>query len=269
MSKRVTGRTLLGDILWAPWSAVAWVLSMAWMVFLFVVTIPLCLFRPFEKFQMIWCHPQLGWPVRFTFSRLRVEIDPRYDRSRVSVFAQNHVTAMDANIACGSIPVPMCGLENASHLNVPGYGWLLRMANAIPVRKGARRYQELAAAFRERASRGISILTFPEAHRTRDGNVQPFKRGVFRMARDAGLPIAPVCTRGAFRMLPKGALTSRPSLIEVYIGPQVETEGLSDRQLEILGGRMRETMQAWIDRREKRADLYLAPLDPAEAENVA
>jgi 1-acyl-sn-glycerol-3-phosphate acyltransferase len=181
------------------------------------------------------------------------------------VFVQNHVSMLDANIACGSIPVPLCGLENASHLHVPGYGWVLRMANAIPVRKGARRYEELAAAFRERASRGISVLAFPEAHRTRDGNVQPFKRGVFRMARDAGLPIVPVCTRGAFRMLPKGAITGRPSLIEVYIGPQVETEGLSDRQLEILAERMRETMQAWVDRREKRADLYLAPIEGDEA----
>jgi 1-acyl-sn-glycerol-3-phosphate acyltransferase len=146
---------------------------------------------------------------------------------------------------------------------------VLKMANAIPVRKGARRYEEISAAFRERASRGISILTFPEAHRTKDGNVQPFKRGVFRMARSAGLPIVPVCTRGAFRMLPKGAITSRPGMVEVWIAPQVETTGLSDRQLEILAERVREVMQIWIDRREKRPEIYLAPLVEDSAENVA
>ncbi len=269
MSTHAAERSTLGSILWLPWSICAWLLTMAWMAFLFVSAIPIRLFLPFEKFQMTWPHPQVAWAIRLAFSRLRVEIDPRFDHSRVNVFAQNHVTVLDANIGCGAIPVPICGLENASHLNVPGYGWLLRMANAIPVRKGARRYEELAAAFRERASRGISILTFPEAHRTRDGNVQPFKRGVFRMAREAGLPIVPVCTRGAFEMLPKGAFTIRPSTVEVYIGPQVETAGLSDRQLEILGERIRETMQIWIDRREKRPDLYLAPIEDDEAENVA
>ncbi len=270
MSLRTTGRTLLGEILWAPWSLFCWVWSAAWLTFVLVSILPFCLFRPFEKWQTIWGHALVGCVVRFTFSRLVVEMDPRYDRSRTNVLAQNHVSMLDACIACGSIPVPFCGLENAAHLMVPGYGWLLRMANAIPVRKGTRRYEELAAAVAERASRGISILASPEAHRTLDGNVQPFKRGVFRMARDAGIPIVPVCTRGAYRLLPKGAFTSRPSVVEVYIGPQVETKGLSNRQLEILAERVRETMQAWVDRREKRADLYLAPLDDDdEAENVA
>ena len=115
----------------------------------------------------------------------------------------------------------------------------------------------------------MPVFTFPEAHRTRDGNVQPFKRGVFRMAREAGLPITPVCTRGAFRMLPKGAITSRPSVVEVWIAPQVETAGLSDRQLEILAERIREVMQIWIDRREKHAEIYLAPIVDDSAENVA
>lgn len=263
------GRTWLGEILWLPWSLVAWVMSITWMLWLFTSAIPLRLLMPFEKFQLFWPHPQMGWPIRFTFTRLKTEIDPGYDRTRVGVFAMNHVSMMDACIATGSIPVPMCGLENASHLLLPGYGWVLKLANAIPVRKGARRYEEIAAAFRERASRGISILTFPEAHRTKDGNVQPFKRGVFRMAREAGLPIAPVCTRGAFRMLPKGAITSRPGMVEVWIAPQVETTGLSDRQLEILAERIREVMQLWIDRREKRPEIYLAPLVEDSAENVA
>ena len=43
----------------------------------------------------------------------------------------------------------MCGLENAAHLKIPGYGWLLKMSNAIPVRKGEGRLPEPGACRRE------------------------------------------------------------------------------------------------------------------------
>lgn len=201
----------------------------------------------------------LGWPVYFTLSRKHVHVDPRYDKKRVVVFVQNHVSMMDGNIACGAVRVPMCGLENASHLKVPGYGWLLTAANAIPVERGAGRYRKIAEAFRERASRGVSILTFPEAHRTKDGKLQPFKRGVFTIARDAGLPIVPLAVRGAYRMLPKGAITCRPSKVEIYMAPPIETEGLTDAQIPELMERVSTVIEAWVERGEKLGDLCLQP----------
>jgi 1-acyl-sn-glycerol-3-phosphate acyltransferase len=254
------GRTLIGSLLWLPFSLAAWVLSIVWMILLFISLLPLWAFRPFEKIQLLWAHPMLGWPVYFTFSRFRREEDPRYDRKRVVMFVQNHVSMFDGVIACASIRVPLCGLENAAHLKVPGYGWLLRGANAVPVEKGARRYVQLAEAIKERAARGISIVTFPEAHRTLDGKVQPFRRGVFRMARDAGIPIVPLGVRGAFRMLPKGALTMRPANLEVYVAPPIETEGLSDQQLVEVMDRAHQVLTAWVERREKLGDLCVEPI---------
>lgn len=237
--------------MWAPWSAVGWMATLGWMGTIAASMLPLTLAVPFERIQVrLGFQPAVAWPLWLLLSPLEVTYDPAYDRSRVSLFAMNHVSMLDANIACGSIPVPMCGLENASHLKVPGYGWLLKMSNAIPVRKGEGRLPGIVEAFRERASRGISVLAFPEAHRTLDGKLRPFKSGVFRAARDAGLPIVPVATRGAFRMLPKGAVTMRPSRIEVYVAPQIDTEELSDEQLPALMEHVREVMEGWIERKE-------------------
>lgn len=249
--------------MWLPFSIASWLTCMSWMIALFVSVLPVMIFVPFERLQLWWAHPMLGWPVRFTLSRLKVHVDPRYDKKRVVVFVQNHVSMLDANIACGSIRVPLCGLENASHLKVPGYGWLLTSANAIPVERGAGRYKKIAEAFRERASRGISILTFPEAHRTIDGKLRPFKRGVFTIARDAGLPIVPLAVRGAWRMLPKGALTCRPAKIEVYMAPPIETAGLTDEQIPELMERVRRVIEAWVERGEKLGDLCLQPFSSA------
>lgn len=253
-------RSLVGNVLWAPWSTVGWVGTLAWMGTIAASMLPLTLVVPFERIQSTLFQPATAWPLYLLLSPLEVTYDPAYDRSRVSLFAMNHVSMLDANIACGSIKVPLCGLENAAHLKIPGYGWLLKMSNAIPVRKGEGRLPEIVAAFRERASRGISVLAFPEAHRTLDGKLRPFKSGVFRAARDAGLPIVPIATRGAYRMLPKGAFTMRPSRIEVYIAPHIETEGLSDDDLPKLMERVREVLEGWIERKEMLGHRCAEPL---------
>lgn len=224
------------------------------------VMLPMTLVMPFERFQARFFQPAVGWPLWLLFTPLKVTYDEGYDRSRVAVFMMNHVCMMDANIGCGSIPVPMCGLENAAHLNLPGYGWLLRMSNAIPVPKGEGRYLKIAEAFRERESRGISVLTFPEAHRTLDGKLRPYRSGVFRAAIEAGMPIVPVCSRGAYHMLPKGAFTVRPSTVEVYVAPQIETKGLTMDDVPALMERVRVIQEAWLERREMLGELALEPL---------
>ena len=245
----------------------AWLLSAVWTTAILVSIAPCLIFVPFERVQVLWGHPMMGWVVNFAFGRFRVHEDPLYQRDRTVVFVQNHVSMLDGYIACGVIRTPLCGLENAAHLRVPGYGWMMRAANAIGVERGAGRYRKIASAMKERASRGISILTFPEGHRTLDGNVAPFRLGVFRMARDAGLPIVPVAVRGAFRLLPKGAITARPATLDVYIGPPIETAGLTDEQLPELADRVREVVAAWVERGEMRGELCLQPFErkPSQA----
>ncbi len=259
---------MLGNALWAPYTVAAFGGTLAWMGALWASALPVTLFKPFEKFQMKWVQPLVATPLKFAFSKLDVEHDPEFDKTKMSVFMQNHVTMMDANIACGSIPVPICGLENAAHLDVPGYGWLLKMSNAIPVRKGGKRYSEVAEAFAERASRGISILTFPEAHRTLDGKVGDFKRGVFLISVRSNLPIAPVCVRGAYKMLPKGEYTIRPSRIHVYMAPQIDTSNLTEDDVPELMERVQELMRAWVDDGVRRPELCTAPFGVARAKGV-
>ncbi|MCA9709617.1 MAG: 1-acyl-sn-glycerol-3-phosphate acyltransferase [Myxococcales bacterium] len=236
---------------------------MSWMGLIAGVMLPVTVFLPFERFQARFFQPAVSWPLWMLLSPLRVSYDRHYDRTRVSVFMQNHVSMLDACVGCGSIPVPMCGLENAAHLRLPGYGWLLRMSNAIPVRRGEGRYTQISEAFAERRSRGISVLTFPEAHRTLDGKLRPFKSGVFRAAIAAGMPIVPVCVRGMFHLLPKGALTMRPSTVEVYVAPQIETEGLDERHVQPLMERVRQVQEAWLERGEQLGHLCRAPIEPA------
>lgn len=58
------------------------------------------------------------------------------------------------------------------------------------------------------ADRGHAIVIYPEGRISRDGELQPFQRGVAVMSRDLHLPIVPCATAGLERFLPPG--TRRP-----------------------------------------------------------
>lgn len=256
MITKPADRSWAGEVFYAPYSVAVWIMTLSWMAGLVTSCVPLTWWRPFERFQTRWPQPQISWALRFGLNRLQVEYDEGYDHDAVTVFVQNHVSVLDGHVATGSIKQPFCGLENASHAKVPGYGWMMQMGNAIWVHpKRPNKYVEIAKAFRERASRGISVLTFPEGHRTMDGKLRPFRRGVFAIARDAGLPMSVLAVRGMRRVLPKGTFVLRPEKIEVYVGPQIQLAGLSDEELDGAMEAVRQVMDAWIERREKRPEL--------------
>jgi 1-acyl-sn-glycerol-3-phosphate acyltransferase len=53
---------------------------------------------------------------------------------------------------------------------------------------------------------GNSVMLFPEGTRTRDGIIQPFKTGAFRLALDTKSPILPVAIIGTYHAINKNSL---------------------------------------------------------------
>lgn len=213
------------------YSVAVWGLGFAWMAGVSVVWAVVRVLMPGRNTQDLIGAPGMAVCLRFTLSKVTILYDPGFVRGRTSVFCQNHVNLMDAHAACASIKQSFCGLMNSWQFYIPFYGWIMWLAEGIPVRSGARRYRGIASAAHDRAQRGISILVFPEAHRTRDGKVHAFKRGVFLMAREAGLPVVPLATRGMYELNHRGTWLLKPSDIKIYVGAQIETAGLSDEQL--------------------------------------
>jgi 1-acyl-sn-glycerol-3-phosphate acyltransferase len=67
---------------------------------------------------------------------------------------------------------------------------------------------------------GRSLVIFPEGTRTRDGNIQPFKRGGFLLAERTGLEIVPFVISGTGNIIPRKNLpiTSGPCHI-TFLAP--------------------------------------------------
>ena len=81
---------------------------------------------------------------------------------------------------------------------------------------------------------GGSLLFFPEGTRSRDGRLHRFKKGGFKLAMQARVPIIPVTIVGSRQVLPPDEIIFRPGPIVMYLDAPIPTAGLGDDDLEPL-----------------------------------
>ena len=207
-------------------------------------------FMPFRDFHRQFAAPGMAACIKLTGARVKAHYHPDLKPERPSVYLLNHVNVMDGHLASWVIPTPFCGLMLAWHFKIPAYGWMMRMSEGIAVYpRSEGRTGEITAQARDRVAKGLSILAFPEAHRTMDGRTREFRRGVFYMARDAGMPVVPMAARGMYDVKRKGSWKFTPGEIEVYVGRQYETEGLDDDGVRDLADEMHGIVDGWVEHR--------------------
>lgn len=187
--------------------------------------------------------------IRLSGTRWRAVVDPAVDPKTPYMFAQNHTNHFDHVWIYESTPHFKQGLELESHFNIPVYGWFMRARGTIPVRPGKEgQTPEVLANMRREIDKGHSILAFPEGHRTTTGRLMPFRKGVFFIARDLGLPIVPTTVVGAFDMMRKGSLMLRAGHeVTVYCDAPISTAGLPDSAIPELAEHVRSVMAARVD----------------------
>jgi 1-acyl-sn-glycerol-3-phosphate acyltransferase len=90
------------------------------------------------------------------------------------------------------------------------------------------------------ARHGASLFVFPEGSRSRDGQLQRFKAGMFLLAIENQLPVVPVTIRGSREVMPKGRLRVNPATVHVTVHPAIPTQDLSRNDARPLAERVRE-----------------------------
>ena len=141
------------------------------------------------------------------------------------LYVPNHTSFLDILSLTGFIPRPMKYVSKASILKIPLIGWPMSLAGHIALKTDSRRsqletFKDTVASLRD----GNSVITFPEGGRSQTGKLIPFKRGPFKMALQAGVPIVPVTIGGLARWYPKGTLLpiDVPKDVKVTIHPVVD-----------------------------------------------
>ena len=174
--------------------------------------------------------------------------DPAIDPARPCVYVANHQSLLDIPALALAMPVDFRVVAKRELLWIPIFGWALWLAGFVFIDRGDR---ERAIRSLERAARrvrrGTSIVVFAEGTRSPDGRLQPFKKGGFVMALQAGVPIVPVSIRGGHQVLPKGSLLPRRGTIEVAFGAPVDTSDYTfetrDALIEAVRGRLAAGLQ--------------------------
>jgi len=96
-------------------------------------------------------------------------------------------------------------LAKESLFRVPVLGWMFRKAEQVPVQRAGGSGADPLAAARRIAAAGHAVVIYPEGTLTRDPDLWPMrgKFGAVRTALDAGIPLIPVVSWGAQRILPR------------------------------------------------------------------
>jgi 1-acyl-sn-glycerol-3-phosphate acyltransferase len=229
-------------------SALLWVLSLIH----FFIAAPLLVFlnifldmRKHDWLQRAFCR-RIAF---FSGARVEVRCSPGFDPNRTSFFMANHVNVFDPFMLYCVIPQLVRGWELESHFKIPAYGWLMKRFGNVPV-PDVRRPSDLKRMWRltqDAIDRGTSLIIFPEAKRTRDGRLNEFQDGGFRVAQQLGVPIVPVSLAGSFRHHRTGHWMLWPATITVYLHDTIDTQGLRKEDVPALRERVRQIVSAPVE----------------------
>jgi 1-acyl-sn-glycerol-3-phosphate acyltransferase len=147
-----------------------------------------------------------------------------------AIFASNHESALDIWALFCVIPHNVRFLAKSELFKIPIFGWYLTLARFIKVDRSnhAKAVQALKRGA-EAVRGGISLIVFPEGTRSPDARVQPFKKGPFVLAMEAGVPVVPIAIAGAAALAPKGKIQVRPGTVRVAIGEPAHPRDFTDR----------------------------------------
>jgi 1-acyl-sn-glycerol-3-phosphate acyltransferase len=145
-------------------------------------------------------------------------------------------------------------LSKDTIFKIPVFGWLMRMANDIPIKRGKR--ESVVSAMqgcRDRLKQNVSVMIFPEGTRSKSEELLPFKDGAFKLAIEAGAPILPIAVAGTRNCMAKGSLAFGRARAKARVLPPIPTIGLKNTDLPALRDRTRQIIDD--ARRELQREL--------------
>ena len=163
--------------------------------------------------HFIWIYGR-GWLfIMLPFVRFRREGLTRSMIDTSCIIVINHFSFFDT-YCMALLPVSEIAFTiRAWPFKMPWYAPFMRLADYLDLETigwdGA--FQEGSRIL----AKGVSLLFFPEGHRSRDGQIQRFYSGPFKLAVETGVSILPLCIIGTDRLLPPNRWWLLPSKISL------------------------------------------------------
>jgi len=183
------------------------------------------------------------WVVRMGFrvAGIRMEVTglEAVPAGMACIFMANHVSNLDPPVLLPYIPGRTSVFLKRSLMKIPVLGYAMRLARFVPVDRGGDSAAALASTefAKSLLAEGISITTFVEGTRSRDGRLQSFKKGPFYLGMESGAPCVPISISGTESMMRKGSLKIRPGVVRVVFHAPVWPGEMASRDALMLAVR--------------------------------
>ena len=166
-------------------------------------------------------------------------------RERPAVFIFNHRNNFDPVIVGSLVKDNWTGVGKKELQKDPVVGTLGKLVDTVFIDREDP--QSAVASLKEAeelARKGLSVVIAPEGTRLDTKSVGPFKKGPFRLAMSAGVPIVPIVIRNAEAISARDSSTLHPGKVDVVVYPPLS---LADWTLDNLSDRIAEVRQLYID----------------------
>jgi len=148
------------------------------------------------------------------------QLDPK----QTYVFVANHRSYLDTATLFIHTGRRIGLLAKKELLKVPVLGVGMGFVNVMAIDRtnleSAIRTTEAAA---QRIRSGVSFAVFVEGTRAKPGELLPFKKGAFYMARQAGVPVVPVAIKYSDLLMGKGTGEAKSGTLEMVIMSPIST----------------------------------------------
>ncbi len=196
---------------------------------LIVLTIATALFTMIGSlFNHHWWgyHPPRIWAkcwCKLLFVDVEVRNRENINKTESYVFIANHQGAFDIFAIYGYLNHNFKWMMKKSLKKIPFVGGACIAAGHILVdRSSPSAVAKTMETARKRLTDGMSLVIFPEGARTRDGKIQKFKKGAFKLAIDFNRTLVPITIDGAFDVMPRNSKSINPGKIIITIHKPIE-----------------------------------------------
>jgi 1-acyl-sn-glycerol-3-phosphate acyltransferase len=208
-----------------------------------------------NKHDLVYPWASFGASLWLRWSGVRVNVRGRelLDPKQTYVFVSNHRSYLDTAALFLFTGRRIGLLAKKELLKVPVLGVGMGFVNVMAIdRSNRERAIRTTDAAAERIRSGISFGVFVEGTRARPGELLPFKKGAFYMARQAGVPVVPVAIKHSDELMGKGTGEARSGTMEMIFMKPVPIKNMAtDDDLNKLIAGVRGSIAAALGYSEK------------------
>ena len=158
----------------------------------------------------------------------------------------NHLSALDIPLLVAAAGGGLRFMAKHTLFMIPVFGWAMRLNGFIPIdRSSARKTRKSIERMLGRLGRDLAwVAVFAEGTRSEDGRLLPFKRGLFKVLKEAAVTVVPFHISGTREVARRGRWRVRGAPVVVRFDHAIPPEEIRGMKSEDLLERVRARVEA-------------------------